>query len=92
MGLCGEFTLDGRTSSGAASRTLSVSWNVSNAATFGNESAVARVEDALAPFQGSPLATLDASALEIGVEFTISLTARNFLDETDTAAVSLTRM
>ncbi|CAN0146388.1 unnamed protein product, partial [Pylaiella littoralis] len=92
VGLCGEFTLDGRASSGAASRTLSATWNVSNIAATGSASAVAAFEDALAPFQGSLLATLDASALEFGVEFTLTLTTGNFLGAVDTTAVSLTRI
>lgn len=92
VGLCGEFTLDGRTSSGALSRSLSAAWNVSATATADSASAVTMVENALAPFQGSLLVTVDASVLEIGAEFTFSLTTENFLGAVDTTVVSLTRM
>ena len=95
VGICGEFTLDGRASSGAASRTLSVEWRVSSTSAGGDEAtvavAVAAVESALVPFQGSLLAALNASALEIGVEFTFTLVARNFLGGMDETAVSVTR-
>lgn len=91
VGLCGEFTLDGRASSGAASRTLSASWYVLTTST-GHGAAVAAVESALAPFQGSLLATLNSTALEIGVEFTFTLSARNFLGGADKTSVTLTRM
>lgn len=71
-----------------------MSWNVTTAAaaTRGSTSAVAAVEEALAPFQGSLLVTLDASVLEVGVEFTLTLTIGNFLGATDRVAASLTRM
>lgn len=90
VGLCGEFTLDGRASSGSASRTLSAVWNVSSAAAGG--SALAAVEHALGPFQGFLLATLNASTLEIGVEFSFTLTASNFLGAVDETTVTVIRM
>lgn len=89
MGLCGEFTLDGRASSGSASRTLSGVWNVSAAA---GGTAVVAVEDALAPFQGSLLATLNATALEIGVEFSFTLVVSNFLGAMSETTATVTRM
>lgn len=95
VGLCGEFTLDGRASSGAASRTLSVTWDVSNTAGTGDDEpavVTTAVETALVPFQGSLLATIDASVLEIGVGFTFTLTVGNFLGAVDQAVVTLTRM
>ena len=93
VGLCGELTLDGRTSSGAASRQLSASWSVSStSAAAGAGAAVAAAEGALAPFQGYLLATLNATSLEIGLEFTFTLFARNFLGGEDNASVTLARM
>ena len=89
VGLCGEFALDGRASSGSDSRTLSASWSVSSAA---GEAAVAAVEDALAPFKGALLASLNATALEIGSHYTFALTVQNFLGAVDEAAVNITRM
>lgn len=89
VGLCGEFTLDGRASSGSSSRTLSAVWNVSAAA---GGPAVATVERALAPFHGLLLATLNATALEIGFEFSFTLTVSNFLGAVHETAVTVTRM
>ncbi len=95
MGFCGEIILDSRASTGAASRTLSTEWRVSSTNTGGNATvavaAVAAVESALAPFQGSLLATLNATALQIGVEFTFTIAARNFLGGVDETAVVVTR-
>lgn len=91
VGLCGDFTLDGRASSGAASRSLSANWGVSPTAGTGDAAALAAVESALAPFQGALLATLDATALEIGVGFTFTLSVGNFLGATDEAAATATR-
>ncbi len=89
MGLCGEFTLDGRASTGAASRPLSTEWRVSS--TTAGDNVTAAVESALDPFQGSLLATLNATALEFGVAFTFTLAARNFLGGVDETAVIVTR-
>lgn len=88
VGLCGDFTLDGRASSGSGSRTLSAVWNVSTAA---GDSAVAAAEHALAPFQGFLLATLNATALEIGLELSFTLTVSNFLGSMDENTVTVTR-
>lgn len=89
VGLCGEFTLDGRASSGSDSRMLSSTWSVSTAA---GQAALAAVEAALAPFQGFLLATLNATSLEIGFDFSFSLTVQSFLGATDEASVKVTRM
>lgn len=88
VGLCGTLTLDGRASSGALSRTMSASWNVS-AASGANTSII---EASLALFQGSMVAELDAAALEPGVEFTFALTVGNFLGDTNGATVAVTRV
>lgn len=88
MGLCGKLTLDGRASSGALSRTMSASWNVS-AASGANRSSL---EASLALFEGSLVAELDAAALEPGVEFMFALTAGNFLGDTNEATAVVTRM
>eukprot|EP00903_Cladosiphon_okamuranus_P012876 g12026.t1 len=91
VGLCGEFNLDGRASSGSSSRALSGEWHTS-AATIAGGSALAAVEQALVPFQGSLLATLNATALEIGVEFSFTLAVSNFLGAADDTTVTVTRM
>ncbi|CAM9766978.1 unnamed protein product, partial [Ectocarpus sp. 12 AP-2014] len=91
VGLCGEFSLDGRMSSGAASRSLSAVWNVST--TLASDSAaVAAVAGALNPFQGSLYATVNSTSLEPLVEFKISLIVENFLGSVDAAAVTVTRV
>lgn len=89
VGLCGEFTLDGRASSGSSSRTLSAVWNVETAA---GGAALAAVEQALSPFQGLLLATLNTTALEIGSEFSFTLTVSNFLGAQDQTTVTVKRM
>ncbi|CAM9281097.1 unnamed protein product, partial [Ectocarpus sp. 8 AP-2014] len=88
VGLCGTLTLDGRASSGALSRTMSASWNVS-AASGANTSSI---EASLALFEGSLVAELDAAALEPGVEFMFALTVGNFLGDTNGANVAVTRV
>ncbi|CAB1100233.1 unnamed protein product [Ectocarpus sp. CCAP 1310/34] len=91
VGLCGEFSLDGRMSSGAASRSLSAVWNVST--TLASDSAaVAAVAGALEPFQGSLYATVNSTSLEPLVEFEVSLIVENFLGSVDAAAVTVTRV
>ncbi|CAM9220320.1 unnamed protein product [Ectocarpus sp. 12 AP-2014] len=88
VGLCGTLTLDGRASSGALSRTMSASWNVS-AASGANKSSI---EASLALFEGSLVAELDAAALEPGVKFMFALTVGNFLGDTSGATVAVTRV
>ncbi|CAM9178731.1 unnamed protein product [Ectocarpus fasciculatus] len=88
VGLCGKLTLDGRASSGALSRTMSASWNVS-AASGANTSIL---EASLALLEGSLVAELDAAALEPGVEFMFALTAGNFLGDTNEATAAVTRI
>ncbi|CBJ26945.1 conserved unknown protein [Ectocarpus siliculosus] len=91
VGLCGEFSLDGRMSSGAASRSLAAVWNVST--TLASDSAaVTAVAGALKPFQGSLYATVNSTSLEPLVEFKISLIVENFLGSVDAAAVTVTRV
>ena len=93
MGLCGEFTLDGRASSGAASRTLSAMWSVSTTSGTGDTAtALAAVEHALAPYQGELLVTLNATVLEVGVGFSFTLSVENFLGARDETAATVTRM
>lgn len=91
VGRCGSFRLDGRVSSGGASRTLSALWSVSAAEEGSSFAALAAADASLAPFQGSLLAELNATALEVGVEFTFSLAVRNFLGSVDEATATLTR-
>ncbi|CAM9232606.1 unnamed protein product [Ectocarpus sp. 6 AP-2014] len=91
VGLCGEFSLDGRLSSGAASRSLSAVWSVSTTIAS-NSAAVAAVAGALQPFQGSLYATLNSTSLEPLVEFKFSLIVENFLGAVDAAAVTVTRV
>lgn len=92
VGLCGEFTLDGRASLGAASRTLSAAWSVSPTTDgTGDAAALAAVESALAPHQGALLATLNATSLEIGIGFTFTLSVGNFLGAGDRAEAAVTR-
>lgn len=90
VGRCGTLHLDGRASSGAASRTISASWNISAAVGAGANASTA-AGDALAPFQGSLLAELNATALEVGVEFTFRLSLENFFGSTDEAIATVTR-
>ncbi|CAM9342946.1 unnamed protein product, partial [Ectocarpus sp. 12 AP-2014] len=88
VGLCGTLTLDGRASSGALSRTMSASWNVS-AAPGANTSSI---EASLALFEGSLVAELDAAALEPGEELMFALTVGNFLGDTNGVTVAVTRV
>eukprot|EP00903_Cladosiphon_okamuranus_P005952 g5878.t1 len=90
VGRCGSFELDGRASSGGAARTLSAFWSVS--AAEGSSAALATANASLAPFQGFLLAELNATALEVGVQFTFSLAVQNFLENMDEAAVTVTRI
>eukprot|EP00752_Nemacystus_decipiens_P011504 g10216.t1 len=90
VGRCGGLRLDGRASSGSASRTLSASWSVS-AATGASMNVSADIDDSLAPFQGSLLADLDATALAIGVEVTFHLSVQNVFGSVDQATATVTR-
>ena len=90
VGLCGEVTFDGRSSSGGASRALSASWDVLDS-TGTPVAAGDALRDAFAPFNGSLLATLNVTVLEFGAEFTVSLTVENFLGATDNAVASIVR-
>lgn len=92
VGLCGSLRLDGRTSAGAASRTLSTFWNVSTPAnTSASADALSVVKPSLGEFDGSLLAELNATVLAIGVEFMFSLRVENFLGESDEATATVTR-
>ncbi|CAM9119700.1 unnamed protein product, partial [Laminaria digitata] len=89
VGLCGEVKFDARASSGGASRSLSAVWDVA-AATGTPLAAVVALREAFAPFNGSLLATLNVTAMEVGAAFTVSLSVENFLgakDETTTSVV-----
>ena len=91
VGLCGEVTFDGRSSSGGASRTLSTTWDVADS-TGTPVAADDGLRDALASFNGSLLATLNVTVLEVGAEFTVSLTVENFLGVKANATTSIVRM
>lgn len=82
-GLCGTMTFDGRTSSGGASRTLSSFWSVAPAE--------ATVLEAFAPFNGSLLAALNVTALDVGTTYFVSLSVENFLGMSDRATSSVLR-
>lgn len=89
VGLCGDVKFDARASSGGASRSLSAVWDVSGAADT-PVAAVVSLREAFAPFNGSLLATLNVTAVEVGEVFTVSLAVENFLgskDETTTTVV-----
>lgn len=90
VGLCGELVLDGRTSSGGAARSLSAYWHVSTAhsASLG---ALSAAMSALASFNGSLLARLNVTALEVNVTFDFTLSVENFLGENDKTTVSVVR-
>lgn len=90
-GLCGEVTFDGRTSSGGASRALSAVWDIADS-TGTPIAADDPLRDAFGPFNGSLLATINVTVLEVGVEVTVSLTVTNFLGMTDNATASIVRM
>ena len=90
VGRCGSFRLDARASSGGAARSLSAFWSVSTAE-GSSAAALAAANASLAPFQGSLLAELNATALEVGVEFTFSLAAQSFLGNADEAVATVTR-
>lgn len=102
VGLCGNLQLDGRSSSGTASRTLSASWNAFSAAAVSTTTTTASADDdddalssvtaSLESFEGSLLAELNATVLAVGVEYTFSLTAKNFLGGEDEATATVTRM
>lgn len=90
VGLCGEVKFDARASSGGASRSLSAVWDV--AASAGTPlAAVVALREAFGPFNGSLLATLNATSLEVGASFTITLTVENFLGVKDETAASVVR-
>ncbi|CAM9102892.1 unnamed protein product [Laminaria digitata] len=91
VGRCGEVTFDGRASSGGASRTLSAIWDVADS-TGAPVAADDALRDAFTPFNGSLLATINVTVLEVGAELTVSLTVENFLGMTDNATVSIVRM
>lgn len=89
VGLCGEVKFDARASSGGASRSLSAVWDVA-ASSETPLAAVVAIREAFAPFNGSLLATVNATSLEVGAIFTVTLTVENFLgvkDETTTSVV-----
>lgn len=90
MGLCGEVKFDARASSGGASRSLSAAWDVAAAAETPS-TAVVSLREAFAPFNGSLLATLNVSALEVGEVFTVSVTVENFLGATEKTTKSVVR-
>lgn len=89
MGLCGEFTLDGRSSSGGAGRSLSAIWEVSADNT--DDTAVAAARVAVAPYNGSLQANVNVTALEVGSMYTFTLLAESFLGAGDMADVSVSR-
>lgn len=91
VGLCGEVTFDGRASSGGASRTLSATWNVTDS--MGTPLAAGdALWNAFIPFDGSLLATINVTVMDVGVELTVSLTVENFLGIADNATASIARM
>eukprot|EP00752_Nemacystus_decipiens_P006049 g5460.t1 len=93
VGLCGSLRLDGRTSSGGSSRTLSTFWNVSSPlSTSASADALSVVKSSLAAFDGSLLAELNATVLAIGVEYTFSLAVESFLGKADEATATVTRI
>lgn len=91
VGLCGEITFDGRASSGGASRTLSAIWDIADS-TGTPIAADDALRDAFAPFDGSLLATINVTGLDVGAEITVSLTVESFLGMTDNATASIVRM
>ncbi|CAM9256680.1 unnamed protein product, partial [Discosporangium mesarthrocarpum] len=90
VGYCGDFTLDGRSSSGGAGRALSGMWKITS---YSNETAnVSKIMDSLAAANGSLLATIGVDALEPGVQFEIALWVKNFLSQQyHVATVSVVR-
>lgn len=90
VGRCGTLRLDGRASSGGASRALSALWSVSADGSL-SVGASATANASLAPYQGSLLAELNTTALEVGVEFSFSLGVENFLGNADEATVRVIR-
>lgn len=90
VGRCGEFTLDGRASTGGAARGLSAYWHVSGQAGT-SAAAILAVQTALAPYNGALLATVNATVLEVGTKFKIWLSVQNFLGETDVTSISAVR-
>ncbi|CAM9646533.1 unnamed protein product [Scytosiphon promiscuus] len=87
VGLCGTLKLDGRASSGALSRSLSSSWNVSASSTMS-----ASLNALLVFFQGSLVAEVNATSLVAGIEHTFTLMVENFLGDYDEATVEITRI
>ena len=53
--------------------------------------AIAALREAFAPFNGSLLAELNATALEVGAVFTVTLTVENFLGVEDKTTKSVVR-
>lgn len=91
VGLCGDATFDGRASSGGASRTLSPIWDVADS-TGAPVAADDELRHAFAPFEGSLLAIINVTVLDVGADLTVSLTVENFLGMADNATVSIVRM
>lgn len=90
VGLCGKITFDGRMSSGGASRELSCAWGISVDG-GASAAALAAAHAAMEQFNGSLLATINVTALEVGVVFTVSLNVDNFLGKSDDTAASVVR-
>lgn len=87
--------LDGRSSTGASSRTLSVVWSVSALSDDGSltdsTNASKILSSALAPFNESLLATISATHLVVGVDFVITMKVQSWLGDADEATVRLVR-
>lgn len=90
VGLCGEVMFDGRMSSGGASRDLSPVWRISVDEST-STAALTAAYAAMKQFNGSLLATLNVTALEVGVKFTVSLEVDNFLGSSDGTTASVVR-
>lgn len=77
-------------SSGGASRNLSSAWSISVDEST-STAALAAAYAAMKQFNGSLLATLNVTALEVDVTFTVSLDVENFLGTSDDTAASVVR-
>lgn len=90
MGLCGEVVLDGRASSGGFLQALSAAWTVSAAESV-DSYAFGLTSKNLAEFNGSLVATLNATELEVGITYTFTLTVHNSFGSQDEASASIIR-
>jgi hypothetical protein len=95
VGVCDDLTLDGSTFSGSGGRAMTFNFSyvlASGAEATGNASSVASYLHAANAGSGTYKVTLPSAALEPGSSYTFTLTATNFLSETSSQAVTVSKL